>query len=356
MVLRTANAMSLVMSKSGVLLLNLGGPETQADVQPFLYNLFADPELIRLPFPFLQRAFAWAISTLRAEKSRRNYAAIGGGSPLRRITAEQARELQAHLVAEGYDVPVYVAMRYWHPLIESVVQQIKSDGITRLVVLPLYPQYSISTTGSSFKLLDRLWAEDPELACIERCQICSWYDQPQYVQAMARGIREQLDGFAAPEGVHVLFSAHGIPESYVTEAGDPYQQEMEACVRLIWKQVGRPNDHTLSYQSRVGSVRWLQPYTERVILELGSQGVKQLLVVPISFVSEHIETLQEIDIEYRELAHRAGIADFRRVPALNTDPLFIAGLAALVRTHLLTPGLAAPAFVPAAVGGSLLER
>jgi ferrochelatase len=348
--------MSFVMSKSGVLLLNLGGPETQADVQPFLYNLFADPELIRLPFPFLQRAFAWAISTLRAEKSRRNYAAIGGGSPLRRITAEQARELQAHLVAEGYDVPVYVAMRYWHPLIESVVQQIKSDGITRLVVLPLYPQYSISTTGSSFKLLDRLWAEDPELACIERCQICSWYDQPQYVQAMARAIREQLDGFAEPEGVHVLFSAHGIPESYVTEAGDPYQREMEACVRLIWQQVGRPNDHTLSYQSRVGSVRWLQPYTERVILELGSQGVKQLLVVPISFVSEHIETLQEIDIEYRELAHRAGIADFRRVPALNTDPLFIAGLAALVRPHLLTPGLAAPAFVPAAVGSSLLER
>jgi len=356
MVLRTANAMSLVMSKSGVLLLNLGGPETQADVQPFLYNLFADPELIRLPFPFLQRAFAWAISMLRAEKSRRNYAAIGGGSPLRRITAEQARELQAHLVAEGYDVPVYVAMRYWHPLIESVVQQIKSDGITRLVVLPLYPQYSISTTGSSFKLLDRLWAEDPELACIERCQIYSWYDQPQYVQAMARAIREQLDGFAEPEGVHVLFSAHGIPESYVTEAGDPYQREMEACVRLIWQQVGRPNDHTLSYQSRVGSVRWLQPYTERVILELGSRGVKQLLVVPISFVSEHIETLQEIDIEYRELAHRAGIADFRRVPALNTDPLFIAGLAALVRPHLLTPGLAAPAFVPAAVGGSLLER
>ncbi|MGY2879484.1 protoporphyrin/coproporphyrin ferrochelatase [Thermostichus sp. MS-CIW-25] len=348
--------MSFVMSKSGVLLLNLGGPETQADVQPFLYNLFADPELIRLPFPFLQRAFAWAISMLRAEKSRRNYAAIGGGSPLRRITAEQARELQAHLVAEGYDVPVYVAMRYWHPLIESVVQQIKSDGITRLVVLPLYPQYSISTTGSSFKLLDRLWAEDPELACIERCQISSWYDQPQYVQAMARAIREQLDGFAEPEGVHVLFSAHGIPESYVTEAGDPYQQEMEACVRLIWQQVGRPNDHTLSYQSRVGSVRWLQPYTERVILELGSRGVKQLLVVPISFVSEHIETLQEIDIEYRELAHRAGIADFRRVPALNTDPLFIAGLAALVRTHLLTPGLAAPAFVPAAVGSSLLER
>ncbi len=346
------------MSKSGVLLLNLGGPETQADVQPFLYNLFADPELIRLPFPFLQGAFAWAISTLRAEKSRRNYAAIGGGSPLRRITAEQAQELQAHLVAEGYDVPVYVAMRYWHPLTESVVQQIKSDGITRLVVLPLYPQYSISTTGSSFKLLDRLWAEDPELARIERHLICSWYDQPDYVEAMATGIRAGLDQFERPEQVHVLFSAHGIPESYVTEAGDPYQQEMEACVQLIWEQVGRANDHTLSYQSRVGSVKWLHPYTETVIPELGSRGVKHLLVVPISFVSEHIETLQEIDIEYRELAHHSGIADFRRVPALNADPQFIAGLVALVRPHLLTPGLASSAFAPAAhaTGGSFLER
>ncbi|MCF2970985.1 ferrochelatase [Synechococcus sp. Nb3U1] len=335
------------MSKSGVLLLNLGGPETQADVQPFLYNLFADPELIRLPFPFLQRAFAWAISTLRAEKSRRNYAAIGGGSPLRRITAEQAQELQAHLVAEGFDVPVYVAMRYWHPLTESVVQQIKSDGITRLVVLPLYPQYSISTTGSSFKLLERLWAEDPELARIERHQICSWYDQPDYVQAMAAGIRAGLDQFERPQEVHVLFSAHGIPESYVTEAGDPYQQEMEACVQLIWEQVGRANDHTLSYQSRVGSVKWLHPYTETVISELGSRGVKHLLVVPISFVSEHIETLQEIDIEYRELAHHFGIPDFRRVPALNANPQFIAGLVALVRPHLFTPGLASTAFAPA---------
>ncbi|MGQ9838057.1 MAG: ferrochelatase [Cyanobacteriota bacterium] len=334
------------MSKSGVLLLNLGGPETQADVQPFLYNLFADPELIRLPFPFLQRVFAWVISTLRAEKSRRNYAAIGGGSPLRRITAEQAQKLQAQLIAEGFDVPVYVAMRYWHPLTESVLQQIKSDGITRLVVLPLYPQYSISTTGSSFKLLDRLWAEDPELARIERHLICSWYDQPDYVQAMAAAIRDGLDQFEHPDQVHVLFSAHGIPESYVTQAGDPYQQEMEACVKLIWQQVGRPNCYTLSYQSRVGSVKWLHPYTETVIPELGSRGVKHLLVVPISFVSEHIETLQEIDMEYRELAYHSGIPDFRRVPALNANPQFIAALVALVRPHLLTPSLTSGTFAP----------
>ncbi len=327
------------MTKSGVLLLNLGGPDTQADVQPFLYNLFADPELIRLPSPALQPLVAWLISNARAEKSRRNYAAIGGGSPLRKITVEQAQALQAQLVKAGYDIPIYVAMRYWHPRIESVVHQIKAEQITDLVVLPLYPQYSISTTGSSFKLLAELWQRDPELAQIRLTLINSWYDQPDYVNAMAASIREQLDHFEHPDQVHVLFSAHGIPESYVTKAGDPYQQEMEACVKLIWKHVDRPNPHTLSYQSRVGSVKWLGPYTEDVIPALGADRLQHLLVVPISFISEHIETLQEIDIEYRELAHHSGIPDFRRVPALNSDPGFITALRKLVEPHLIMPTL-----------------
>ncbi|MDX2272314.1 MAG: ferrochelatase [Cyanobacteriota bacterium] len=327
------------MPKSGVLLLNLGGPEIQEDVQPFLYNLFADPDLIRLSLPALQPLFAWTISRLRAKKSKRNYAAIGGGSPLRQITAAQAQALQEQLVKSGFDVPVYMAMRYWHPLTESVVQQIKADGITRLVVLPLYPQYSITTTGSSFKLLDQLWQQDPQLSGIERVSICSWYDQPDYLAAMATAIREQLATYPQPEQVHVLFSAHGIPESYVTDYGDPYQQEIEACVRLIWQQVGRANPHSLSYQSRVGSIKWLSPYTEAILPQLAAQGVKHLLVVPISFVSEHIETLQEIDMEYRHLAESCGIPDFRRVPALNTHPTFISALAQLVQPHLLVSQL-----------------
>ncbi|NJK64586.1 MAG: ferrochelatase [Synechococcaceae cyanobacterium SM2_3_1] len=325
------------MEKSGVLLLNLGGPETLQDVQPFLQNLFADPDLIRLPFPQFQNLFAWMISTLRTEKSKQNYQRSWGGSPLRRITAEQAQALQTTLVQDGFDVPVYVAMRYWHPLIESVVQQIKADQLTRVVVLPLYPQYSITTTGSAFKLLDQLWEQDPQLTPVERIYINSWYDQPQYLTAMADAIREGLDQFEAPEDVHVLFSAHGIPVSYVEKYGDPYQREMEACVQLIWKQVDRPNPHTLSYQSRVGSLEWLSPYTEEILPELGAAGLKKMLVVPISFVSEHIETLFEIDIDYRHLANAAGIEDFRRVPTLNTEKPFIQALATLVSPYLLTP-------------------
>ncbi len=327
------------MERSGVLLLNLGGPETQDDVQPFLYNLFADPDLIRLPFPALQPLFAWMISSSRAKKSKRNYEAIGGGSPLRRITAEQAQALQQQLVKQGFDVPVYVGMRYWHPLIESAVQQIKSDGITQLVVLPLYPQYSITTTGSSFKRLAQLWQQDLELSAIRKILINSWYDQPHYLEAMAQSIRTELDAFEHPNDVHVLFSAHGIPEDYVIKYGDPYQREMESCVRLIWQRVNRPNEHTLSYQSRVGSLKWLDPYTEETIPALGESGLKQMLVVPISFVSEHIETLQEIDMEYRELAESHGIDTFRRVPALDADPMFTQGLAELVKPYLITPPL-----------------
>lgn len=327
------------MAKSAVLLLNLGGPETLADVQPFLYNLFSDPDLMRMSNPSLQTLFARVISTLRAGKSKRNYQSIGGGSPLLRITTEQAQALQASLIEDGFDVPVYVGMRYWTPLIETVVEQIKSDGITHLVVLPLYPQYSISTTGSSFKLLDRLWQADPDLALIERVMLNSWYDQPTYVQAMARVIQKQVDQSQSPDRAHVLFSAHGIPESYVSKYGDPYQQEMEACVKLIWTQVDRPTPHSLSYQSRVGPVQWLGPYTEDHILTLAQQGIQDLIVVPISFISDHIETLQEIDIEYRELAEEAGISNFRRVPTLNTDPSFITALQELVQPHLLTPKL-----------------
>ncbi|MEO0853566.1 MAG: ferrochelatase [Cyanobacteria bacterium J06648_11] len=322
------------MAKTGILLLNLGGPETQEDVKPFLYNLFADPEIIRLPIPWLQKPLANFIATMRSEKSKRNYAEIGGGSPLRRITEEQADALQANLSDRGLDVPIYIAMRYWHPFTEDVVQQLKSDDIERVVVLPLYPQYSITTSGSSFKLLDELWDNDPQLAKIERVTISSWYDQPDYINAMATILATELDKLDKPDDAYVLFSAHGVPESYVQVAGDPYQQEVEGCVRLIWQQLDRPNKYSLSYQSRVGPVKWLQPYTETALVELGEQGTENLLVVPISFISDHIETLQEIDIEYREVAEEAGVKHFQRVPTLNTDPNFINALAKMVVPHL----------------------
>jgi len=325
------------MGRVGVLLLNLGGPERLEDVRPFLFNLFSDPEIIRLPVPWLQRPLAWMISSSRAKKSQENYKKIGGGSPLRRITEEQAQALQADLQAQGHDAKVYIGMRYWHPFTEDAIAQIKRDKIEQLVVLPLYPQYSISTSGSSFRLLQQIWDKDPALEGIDYTIIPSWYERPGYLQAMAQLIAQELDRFPNPNHAHVFFSAHGVPVSYVEEAGDPYQREIEDCTRLIMQTLNRPNAYTLAYQSRVGPVEWLKPYTDDALKELAEQGVRDLVVVPISFVSEHIETLEEIDIEYRELAEEAGIEHFYRVPALNTHPTFIHELTNMVVSSLNAP-------------------
>jgi ferrochelatase len=327
------------MGRVGVLLLNLGGPDDLEDVGPFLFNLFSDPEIIRIPFSGLQKPLAWLISTLRTKKSQENYREIGGGSPLRQITEAQAEALQAKLQQQGQDANIYIGMRYWYPFTEEAIARIKRDAIERLVILPLYPQFSISTSGSSFRLLERLWQEDPALSRIEYTVIPSWYQQPSYLQAMAELIAQELKQFPNPDQVHLFFSAHGVPVSYVEEAGDPYQKEIEDCTALIMQTLNRPNPHTLAYQSRVGPVEWLKPYTEDALKELGAAGVEHLLVVPISFVSEHIETLQEIDIEYRELAEESGIHDFRRVPALDTHPRFIEAMATLVVDALNAPSL-----------------
>jgi protoporphyrin/coproporphyrin ferrochelatase len=325
------------MGRVGVLLLNLGGPDKLEDVGPFLYNLFSDPEIIRLPFRWLQKPLAWFIATRRTRTSQENYKQIGGGSPLRRITEAQGQALKEQLSHLGQEANIYVGMRYWHPYTEEAIAQVTQDNIEHLVILPLYPQFSISTSGSSFRLLDKLWQEDPKLQPIDYTVIPSWYKQPGYLQAMAQLVAQELEQFPNPDEVHIFFSAHGVPKSYVEEAGDPYQQEIEECTALIMQTLNRPNAHTLAYQSRVGPVEWLQPYTEDALKELGTQGVKDLVVVPISFVSEHIETLQEIDIEYREIAEESGIHNFRRVPAPNTHPVFINALAELVIDALKNP-------------------
>jgi len=329
------------MARVGVLLLNLGGPERIEDVGPFLYNLFSDPEIIRLPIPALQKPLAWLISTLRSGKSQEAYRSIGGGSPLRRITDQQARELQSELRQRQVQATTYVAMRYWHPFTESAVADIKADAVDEVVVLPLYPHFSISTSGSSFRELQRLRQADPAFSRLPIRCIRSWYDHPGYVQAMAELIALEVQECNDPTTARIFFSAHGVPKSYVEEAGDPYQQHIEACTDLIMaelaRQLGHGNPFTLAYQSRVGPVEWLQPYTDEALVELGEQGVKELVVVPISFVSEHIETLEEIDIEYREIATEAGITTFRRVPALDTYPTFIRGLADLVQLAMAGP-------------------
>jgi protoporphyrin/coproporphyrin ferrochelatase len=325
------------MGRVGVLLLNLGGPDKLEDVRPFLYNLFADPEIIRLPSPLLQAPLAWLISTLRAKKSQENYQKIGGGSPLRRITEAQAQALQQQLQHQGIEAKVYIGMRYWHPFTEAAIAEIKQDKIEELVILPLYPQFSISTSGSSFRLLERIWNADPQLQTIKYTVVPSWYKHPGYLKAMAELIEQQMHQLPHPDQAHVFFSAHGVPVSYVEEAGDPYQQEIEDCAALIMKQLNRPNAYTLAYQSRVGPVEWLQPYTDEAIATLAKNGVKELVVVPISFVSEHIETLEEIDMEYREIAEAAGIETFARVCAPDVNPTFIQALTELVVKALNQP-------------------
>ncbi len=328
-----------VMGRLGVLLLNLGGPEQLSDVRPFLFNLFSDPEIIRIPIAALQKPLAWIISTSRAKKSQANYQKIGGGSPLRRITEEQARALEAGLRSQGEDAKVYIGMRYWHPFTEDALTQIKQDGIEQLVILPLYPQFSISTSGSSFRLIEKIWSENPHLKPAQYTVVADWYKEPGYLQAMTELIAAQIDKCPHPDEAHVFFSAHGVPVSYIKEAGDPYQAEIEDCTKLIMQTLGRKNDHSLAYQSKVGPVEWLQPYTEDAIVGLASKGVGELVVVPISFVSEHIETLEEIDIEYREIAEEAGVHVFNRVPALDTNPIFIQTLVDIVLAAAKAPSL-----------------
>ncbi|KAK9829844.1 hypothetical protein WJX72_008230 [[Myrmecia] bisecta] len=321
--------------------------------------------IIRLPRSarFLQPILATLISSLRASKSAEGYKAIGGGSPLRRITDEQAAALAKALHAKGQDASVYVAMRYWKPFTEDAIAQIKRDGVTRLVVLPLYPQFSISTSGSSLRLLEQIFKTDASLLSLQHTVIPSWYQRKGYVSAMADLITEALEKFDDQEEVEIFFSAHGVPLSYVEEAGDPYKEEMEHCVGLIMRELRKrhvSNPHTLAYQSRVGPVEWLQPYTDDSIRAMGERGVKSMLAVPISFVSEHIETLEEIDMEYRELAEASGIKNWGRVPALNTNPTFIADLADAVIEALPFAGSMAGsnpgnAMVPLGDVESLLE-
>jgi protoporphyrin/coproporphyrin ferrochelatase len=315
----------------GVLLLNFGGPETLDDVQPYLYNLFNDPYIIQLPRPlrFLQGTIAKTISARRAPQSRGYYAKIGGGSPLRRSTEDQARALGARLAERGARASVYVGMRYWDPYIREAAERIVRDGVTELVVLPLYPQYSVTTTGTSLEEARRALKNAGLPASARVHEVCAYHDHPGYVGALASRIREALGAFPDPDGVHLLFSAHSIPEKIV-DRGDPYRDHTETSVRLVLERLGAPNDHTLAYQSKIGPVKWLGPATDETIRELGRRGVRQVLAVPISFVGEHSETLYEIDILYKGLAAECGIEHFGKAPALDTEPQFVDALADLV--------------------------
>jgi protoporphyrin/coproporphyrin ferrochelatase len=321
--------------KTGVLLFNLGGPENLDEVRPFLYNLFSDPEIIRIKSDLLRRVLAHVIATTRQGKSRDLYRQIGGGSPLRGITEAQAGALSAMLNERGLDANVYVGMRCWKPTIDEAVERILKDQISQLVLLPLFPQYSVTTTGSCLKHFQRL---DQKLGISSRTQILeirSWFDEPLYVESMASLIRKTAGEFSDRErkGIHLLYSAHSIPARYINE-GDPYHEQTKQSVAVINARLGNAYPHSLAFQSKVGPVKWLGPSTQDVLMELGKKGIAAVLVVPISFVSDHIETLQEIDIAYREVAVKSGIREFRRVPSLNLDPGFIDALANLVMKNV----------------------
>jgi len=319
--------------KAAVLLFNLGGPEKLSDVKPFLYRLFSDPEIIRVKWTPIRKAIAYLIATFRHKTSQDYYRQIGGGSPLRRLTEEQSRSLAAELKTRGRNVETFVGMCTWHPFLEEAVDEIQKRGVDKLVILPLFPQYSVTTTGSGFAALRRLIGERPAFKSVDIQWVRSWPDQPTYIQSFAQAIERELRKFSKPAKAHILFSAHSIPERYVKE-GDPYLEQTKQTVELVMDQLGRENPYRLSFQSKIGPVKWLEPFTSDLITELGKQGIEDVLVVPISFVSEHIETLYELDILFKKIADEAGVKNFRRVPALNSDATFIRALADIVESTL----------------------
>lgn len=306
----------------GVILLNLGGPEKLEDVEPFLYNLFSDRQIIRLGPKFLQKPIARLIAKRRAPKSSKNYALIGGGSPLNRITGEQGRALAAELASVG-DFQVSMAMRYWRPFAKETLEEFARAGIRKIVGLTLYPHYSKATTGSSMVDLRRVMADfSPGFELVE---IASWPDQPDYVQCLVQAIEEGLAVFG-DDDVQLVYSAHSLPVKFIDE-GDPYLDEMTKTIKGIEKIIGRSGK--LCFQSRSGPVEWLSPSTPDMLESLAREGCKRVLMVPISFVSDHVETLYEIDIEYGELARELGM-ELKRTESLNVLPGFICGLKNLV--------------------------
>jgi ferrochelatase len=320
-----------MQSRTAIVLFNLGGPDSLESVEPFLFNLFADPDIIQLPLGFLlQKPVARLISRRRAPEARHNYAAIGGKSPLLENTRAQADALQAALRDAGIDnADVFVCMRYWHPLTEEVVSKLQAQNYTDVLLLPLYPQYSRTTTGSSVNAFTRACRK---LRYAPRVRLIrNWPTQPDYIEAIAADIRAAARELPQnePARIELLFSAHGLPKKLVAQ-GDPYQREIEQTYNAVCAQLGWPHT-TLCYQSRVGPLEWLRPYTEDVIKEKATSGCQQMLIYPIAFVSDHSETLYELGMQYAELAKDAGIAHYRVVPALNDRPALIRALLALVR-------------------------
>lgn len=317
--------------RTAVVLFNLGGPDCPEAVQPFLFNLFYDPAIIRLP-GVLRWPLGQIISRRRAPVAQKIYAELGGRSPIGELTELQAQELEKRLNAEyGPDYRCFVAMRYWHPRAAQTAEAVKAFAPDRVLLLPLYPQFSTTTTASSLKE----WVQEAERQGLEcpTTAVCCYPGHGLFVKAHSDLLNTALANAGNLANTRILFSAHGLPKR-VVEAGDPYQSQVEwTCEKVVAALGSHDLDWKVSYQSRVGPLEWIGPSTEVCILEAGADG-KNLIIVPIAFVSEHSETLVELDIEYKKLADEAGVPSYTRVPALGTHEDFVGALAEIVGTAL----------------------
>jgi ferrochelatase len=305
-----------------IILANLGAPSGPGEVRPFLKNLFCDPDIFQFPFGKPGQAFfSSLISILRAPKSRRFYHAIGGGSPLHKNTIKQAEKLKNILHSQG-DFRIRIAQRYWNPFIAEVAEDIRRDGSEKIILLPLYPHYSTTTTLSIVNEWKRVAADLPEPQIIER-----FYTEPLYIDACVEQIRNTLTEFSVQP--HILFSAHAIPVQRVVE-GDPYEKEIIDNMELIMDQFDRDYSYSLCYQSKVGYIKWLEPKVETEIDRLVAEGIGHILVFPISFVSEHLETLYELDIQKRDYALNHGIREYHRAATVQDSDLFIQTLSKII--------------------------
>ena len=322
----SGNCGGMKANRLGVVLFQLGGPDTLEAIEPFLFNLFCDPDIIDFPFARLGRKpLAKLISSTRAHKVRHHYATIGGGSPIRRNTERQAHALEAELEARGFDARCFVAMRYWHPFTAEAVVALERAHCDEIVLLPLYPQYSRTTTGSSLNEWTRRFRQNGASVHV----VAEFYRHEGYLGALVEAIDRTLERFEVPSRPELIFSAHSVPVA-VIERGDPYQRQIEETVTLLMERGGWSNGHRLCYQSKVGASCWLQPTLRGTLRMVAEEKIEEICVVPISFVSDHVETLGEIDHGARELAGRLGIRRFEMTSGLNDSPTFIHALANLV--------------------------
>lgn len=315
------------MERLAVVIFNLGGPDSPEAIQPFLFNLFNDPAILRVPNP-MRWLLAKLISSRRAPVSKEIYEHVGGASPLLPETLAQAEALKAELAGTASHVEVFTFMRYWHPLVKETVAKVKAFNPDRIVLLPLYPQFSTTTTGTSVKAFKEEAVRQGLTA--PQDSLCCYPVHHGFLDATVANIRTALDQASQHGTPRLLLSAHGLPQRTIN-AGDPYQWQMEQTCGAIVEALDRPGlDWITCYQSRVGPVKWIGPHAEDEVRRAGSDGVP-IVIAPIAFVSEHVETLVEIDIEFRDLAKEAGAPFFTRCPAVAADCTFIRGLGQLVR-------------------------